>query len=270
MFLLAKIFNFFSQPGLWVGLLLLVGTILLWTKWQRLGRWILTVIVAFVVLITIFPIGLFMIGTLEDRFPIVTNLSGPIDGIVVLGGSVNQLTTKFRGQPSLTSGAERLTEFVALAKQYPKAKLAFSGGSGLVFNQVVKETEVARLFFAQMGLDTSRIIFEDQSRNTFENAVYSYKLLSPNPEERWVLITSASHMPRSVGSFRKAGWIPIPFPVDFNTRGRDQLNIGFNMIARFNSFGVALRAWSALVVYRVLGRMDALFPAPHTKESGNQ
>jgi len=270
MFLLAKIFNFFLQPGLWVGLLLFTGTVLLWSKWQRLGRWILTAIMAFVGLITFFPIGLLMIGTLEDRFPVVTNLPGPISGIVVLGGSVNQLTTKYRGQPSLTSGAERLTEFVALAKKYPKAKLVFSGGSGLVLNQDAKETDVARLFFSQMGLDTTRIIFEDQSRNTYENAVYSYKLLSPEPEGRWVLITSASHMPRSVGSFRKAGWKPIPFPVDYATRGPDQLNIGFNMIARFTSFGLGLRAWSGLIIYRLLGRTNVLFPAPIIDDLGKK
>ena len=96
----------------------------------------------------------------------------------------------------------------------------------------------------------------------FENAVYSYNLLSPKPNERWVLVTSAYHMPRSMGSFRKAGWMPIPYPVDYVTRGPDQLSIGFNMVARFSSFGRGLRAWSGLVVYRVLGRMDALFPAP--------
>lgn len=264
MFLLSKIFNFLAHPGVWIGFLLFLGTALLWSRWHRAGRWILTATMAFVAVLTALPVGLLMIQSLEDRFPIVKSLSGPVHGIVVLGGSVNQLTTKFRGQPSLTGAAERMTEFVALAKKYPKARLAFSAGSGLVFGQEVKETDVARQFFAQMGLDTTRIIFEDQSRNTYENAVYSYKLLRPKPGENWVLVTSASHMPRSVGAFRKAGWDPIPFPVDFTTFGPDQMQVGINMVVRLSQFGIGLRAWSALLVYRLLDRTDALFPAPNT------
>jgi uncharacterized SAM-binding protein YcdF (DUF218 family) len=204
-----------------------------------------------------------MIEVLENRFPVVTKFTGPVDGIMVLGGSINQLTTKYRGQPSLTGGAERLTEFIALAKQYPQAKLVFSGGSGLVRHQDVKEAETARLFFAQMGLDTRRVIFEDQSRNTFENAHYSFKLVSPKPQERWVLITSASHMARSIGTFRKAGWSLIPFPVDFLTHGAEQRHMEFNIITGISRFATGFRAWSGLLVYRLLGRTDALFPGPH-------
>ena len=264
--MLSKILKIFLQPGLWVGVLLLAGTILLWTRWQRTGRWVLTITMVFVVLVTVFPVGLLMIEPLENRFPIVTKLTAPIDGIIVLGGTVNQFNTKYRGQASLTDGAERLTEFIALAKKHPKAKLAFTGGSAHILRQDVKETETARLFFAQMGLDTSRIVFEDKSRNTYENAVYSYKLLSPGPRERWVLITSASHMPRSVGVFLKAGWKPIPFPVDFSTYGPDQRQFGLDMIGGLRKFATGLNAWAGLLVYRLLGRTDTLFPAPHMAE----
>jgi uncharacterized SAM-binding protein YcdF (DUF218 family) len=270
MFVLAKLFNFFLQPGLWIGLLLLTGCILLWTKRHRIGRWILTATMAFAVLITVLPVGLTMVEILENRFPIATKLTGPVDGIIVLGGTIQQLTTKYRGQPSLTGGAERLTEFIVLAKRYPRAKLVFSGGSGLLLRQEVKEAETARLFFAQMGLDTSRVVFEDQSRNTFENALYTHKLVSPKPKERWVLITSASHMPRSVGSFRKAGWNVIPYPVDFSTYGPEQRGIGFNIISGVRQFGTALRAWAGLLAYRLLGRTDALFPAPQKPDRDRQ
>lgn len=263
MFLLAKTVNFILRPGLWIGVLLLVGTVLLWTRWRRTGRWILTVTVAFIVLVTVFPAGQFMIATLENRFPVVTEFTGPVDGIIVLGGAVEQLTTKYRGQPSLTGGAERMTEFVALAKRYPQARLLFSGGSGLILHEDVKETDTAKLFFNQMGLNTDRVMFEDKSRNTFENAVYSYQLAKPKPEERWVLITSASHMPRSVGTFSKAGWRVVPFPVDFATRGPVQWRPGLDMINGLKQFGTGLRAWVALVTYRLLDRSDVLFPAPH-------
>lgn len=262
MFVLSKIFLFFLSPGMWLAALLIVGTGMLWTRWQRAGRWILSLTVVFIAVMSIFPIGWLLVTPLEDRFPIVRKLDGKIDGIVVLGGAVQQLVTKYRGQPTLTGGAERMTEFIVLARKHPEAKLAFSGGTGLLTNNEVKEADTARLFFAQFGLDASRIVFEADSRNTFENAVYTYRTLQPKSGERWVLITSAQHMPRSVGAFRQAGWDPIPYPVDFQTFGSKQRTLGFDMLSGLGVFASALREWAALAVYRILGRTDALFPKP--------
>jgi uncharacterized SAM-binding protein YcdF (DUF218 family) len=260
MFVLSKIFLFFLNPGAWLAILLLLGTGLLWTRWQRAGRWILSASAIFIALISVLPVGTLLLTPLENRFPVVPKLAGKIDGIIVLGGAVQQLVTHHRGQPSLTGGAERMTEFIVLAKKHPTARLAFSGGSGLVFNQSVKEADTARLFFRQFGLDTSRIVFEAESRNTFENAVFTYQKLNPQPDERWVLITSATHMPRAMGAFRKAGWQPIAYPVDFVTYGTYQKSLGFNMLSGLSALGHGLREWAALVVYRVLGRTDTFFP----------
>ncbi|MBT5457527.1 MAG: YdcF family protein [Rhodospirillaceae bacterium] len=265
MFVLSKIFLFFLDPGMWLGALLLIGTGLLWTRWQRTARWILSLCAVFIAVVSLLPVGWLMLSPLEDRFPIIRKIDGKIDGIVVLGGAVQQLVTRYRGQPSLTGGAERMTEFIVLARKHPNARLAFSGGSGLLFDQGVKEADTARLFMAQFGLDVSRIVFEAESRNTYENAVFTWKKLKPKPGERWLLITSASHMPRSVGAFRKAGWDPIAYPVDFLTFGSKQLSFGFNMLSGLNGLRTGLREWAALVVYRLLGRTDAFFPAP--KES---
>ena len=264
MFVLSKIALIVLNMGVWLLVLLLGGTALLWTRWRRVGRWILTGTCLFIAVPSILPIGQMMIATLEDRFPVVEEIKGPVDGIVVLGGTVQQLVTKYRRQPALTDGAERLTEFVALARRFPAAKLVFSGGSGLLTHQDVKETDTARLFFRQLGLDTTRILFEGDSRNTYENALYSYRLAKPKPDERWLLVTSAMHMPRAVGAFRKAGWTITPFPVDFHTYGPAQRSFGFNMLSGLGSLAPALREWAGLAVYRLLGRTDTLFPAPQT------
>lgn len=261
MFVLSKIVLFLLNPGHWLFALLVGGTVLLWTRWRRAGRTILTATCLIVAIPTIFPIGLIMTSTLEDRFPVIRRIDGPVDGIVVLGGTIRQYITRYRGQPSLTDGAERLTEFVTLAKRYPAARLVFTGGSGSLTRQDVKEAETARLFFDQLDLDTSRILFESESRNTYENAVYSYRLAKPKPGERWVLVTSAMHMPRSVGVFRKAGWDPVPFPVDYQTYGPSQRKYGLNMLGGLGSFESGLREWAALTAYRLLGRTDVLFPA---------
>ena len=262
MFVLSKIFLFFLNPGMWLAALLLLGTGLLWTRWRRMGRMILSLCAVLIAIVAVLPVGWMMLSPLEDRFPVIRKLEVKIDGIIVLGGAVQQFVTHYRGQPSLTGGAERLTEFIVMAKKHPKARLVFSGGSGNLFNQTLKETDTARLFMTQFGLDTANITFEAESRNTFENAQFTYQAMKPGSDERWVLVTSAIHMPRAMGAFRKAGWDPIAYPVDFVTFGSAQASLGFNMISGLKGLQVGLREWAALVIYRMLGRTDKLFPAP--------
>jgi len=263
MFVLSKIFIFLTDFGFILPALLCIGALLLWTRWHRAGRWIVSLTMLTVAAFSVFPVGTWLIAALENRFPVVHKVAKPVTGIVTLGGTISQFLTAARGQPALTAGAERLTEFVALGRRHPEARLVFSGGSGSLIRQDVKEADAARLFFRQMGLDVSRIMFERQSRNTFENATLTYSLAKPGAGERWVLITSAMHMPRAIGAFRKAGWSPIAYPVDFKTFGPARFSIEPEL--RFEGMGrlsAALREWMALAIYRVLGRTETLFPAP--------
>ena len=183
-------------------------------------------------------------------------------GLITLGGAVNQFMTVARDQTALGSGVERLTEFVAIARRRPELRLIYTGGSGSLMRQDLKETLVARRFFSEIGFDPARVVYEDQSRNTHENAVMTHALIRPNPDDTWVLITSAMHMPRSVGVFRKAGWKVLPYPVDFRTDGSGQFTYFQGLANGFGKLGTALKEWIGLIAYRVLGRTDSLFPAP--------
>lgn len=262
MFAFSKYAQFLLMPGKWALVLLVLGAALLWTRWRRAGRIVTSATVLFLLTVSVLPVGEGMLAVLEDRFPVVTRLDPPVDGIIVLGGSVQQVISRRRGQPVLNKHAERLTEFVGLAHHFPKARLVFSGGSGDLFRQDVKETETARMFFGRIGLDPDRVIYEDRSRNTYESAVNTYRMLHPRPGERWVLVTSAAHMPRAIGVFRKAGWDPLPYPVDFGTMGVDSLDLMFDLRAALNDLNGALHEWVGLIAYRLLGRTDTLFPGP--------
>lgn len=264
MFLISKIYNFVTDPAAIVFMLLVVGSILLWTRWRRGGRRVVAGAVMFIVLITVFPVGGYFISVLENRFPMVRELPRPVTGIITLGGMINQFITIQRGQAALGSGAERMTEFIALARRHPEAKLVFTGGSASLTRKHTTEADAARIFFRDMGLDPARIVFENRSRNTYENAEFTYDLLSPRAGERWVLITSASHMPRSIGAFRKAGWNPIPYPVDFTTELPFRFNVGLRMTVGLGKLSAALHEWMGLVIYRILGRSDEIFPGPQS------
>ncbi|HZR35816.1 MAG TPA: YdcF family protein [Nevskia sp.] len=195
---------------------------------------------------------------LERRFP--APAPDKVDGIIVLGGALDLPNTVDLRQPALDGAAERMTQAVALSRRYPQAKLLFSGGSGLVRSHSFNESQVARALFESLGVDPAHTLYEDRSRNTWENALYSKKLADPQPGQTWLLVTSAWHMPRAVGCFRRVGWTVLPYPVDYLGNNAEWLQ--FDASTQLDLLTVVLHEWLGLLAYRALGHTDALFPAP--------
>jgi uncharacterized SAM-binding protein YcdF (DUF218 family) len=238
---------------------LILSSCLLWTRYNSQGRALISFTVLFITMVSIFPFSSWVLRPLEERFPIPKQLPVKVDGIIVLAGAENISVTAARGQPSIYDGGERLTSFVWLANIYPDAALVYSGGSGALAQQKHKPADTARKMFDQIGLNPERVRFESDSKNTAENALKSYDLIQPRPGQHWILVTSAFHMPRSVGLFRKAGWSVIPYPVDFYTTKSFNLTFDLREIGKFS---IGMREWLGLIVYRVTGATLALFPSP--------
>lgn len=206
--------------------------------------------------IGLLPIGDVLLHPLETRFPVREGLSR-VNGIVVLGGGEDVPASRRSGQPQLGEGGDRYVAAIALAKSYPEARLLFAGGSGRLRDMVdndVSEADIATEVFRTHGIANQRILFENQSRNTAENARLSHALVKPKKGDRWVLITSAFHMPRAVASFKAAGWHEItPFPVDFRTR-RWRDGLGWNFSRNLGVTNLALREWAGRAAYSLAGR----------------
>jgi uncharacterized SAM-binding protein YcdF (DUF218 family) len=119
------------------------------------------------------------------------------------------------------------------------------------------------MVFDSLGIEKSRLIIERNARNTIENAEFSKALAAPKPGERWLLVTSAVHMPRSVGLFRKIGFAVEPYPVDWRTRGLADIwtftPLATEGLVRTD---LAMREWIGLVAYRLTGKIDDLLPGP--------
>ncbi|HWP35303.1 MAG TPA: YdcF family protein [Thermodesulfobacteriota bacterium] len=262
-FVAGKLLALVADPGNALLLLLAVGTVLLWTRWPGPGRLLVTLATAAGFLTALLPVGALLLAPLENRFP-PAPLPARVDGIIVLGGSVDQLVAAARGRTALNDSAERLTSFVALARRYPTARLVVSGGSGRLVRPQVKEGVAVRLLFEELGVDQTRILFEERSRTTYENVRYARELVKPRPGETWVLVTSAAHMPRAVGCFRRAGWPVVPYPVDYRTGGPvSSVSIALTPFGdRLDALRYALHEWAGLVAYRLTGRTDRLFPGP--------
>jgi len=182
-----------------------------------------------------------------------------VAGIIVLGGGQDARITFERGQPTVSDPAERLIEAAALMRRYPEAEVIFSGGLG--FGNTT-EADVARGIFELMGADTGRIMFDETARNTYENALATYAAVLPDPNSTWLLVTSATHMPRSMAVFRKAGWPVVAFPVDYRTGRTRSKETWFQLARHLNDLDLAVHEYVGLIAYWALGRIDDPWPEP--------
>lgn len=260
-FWLSKLAWLAIAPDSLLLILVLLTWALLWRGRVRLAQRMLGLVAIVMLIVALFPVGEWVLQPLEKRFATNPVMPQKIDGIIVLGGAVKAGLSAAWDQVELGDGAERLLAFQALARQYPEARLVFTGGSGKMVNQTHKEADAAKKLFEQSGFDVSRIIFERESRNTFENAVLSKSLVKPVPGQNWILITSAFHMPRSVGIFCQAGWPVIPYPVDHHSLPESILRIDLDLARHLDVLAIGIKEWTGLTAYYASRKTAALLPS---------
>jgi uncharacterized SAM-binding protein YcdF (DUF218 family) len=261
-FVLSRVFGIVTVPSNLFVIAGLIGIVLLRTRYAVAGRRLVVASILLIAAIGFLPIGDMLARPLEGRFPATTSLPAPPNGIIVLGGIILPAITAARGQVSLNDAAERLTATADLARQFPDARIVFSGGNGdLIGGQ--PEGDFAIRFFENLGLARGRVTVENQSRNTAENALYSNRLIVPKAGERWLLITSAMHMPRAVGAFRQAGFAVEPYPVDYLTTGRRHLwQLSDSAVGGVRVTDTAAHEWLGLFIYWITNRIPVFFPGP--------
>ena len=240
----------------------LIGAILLATRFARAGRRLVVTALVLLAIAGFSPLGNLLLYPLEQRFPPwVPGPSAP-DGIIVLGGSIDPDLSIAHDTTVVRSAPDRITAAAGLAHRYPNARIVFTGGSSNLISNDAREADFAAALFESLGVSASRLTMERSSRNTQENAEFTRALAAPMAGQRWLLVTSAFHMPRSVGLFRKAGFAVEPYPVDWRV-GRDNLfsfsNQATDGLGRTDQ---AVREWVGLVAYRATGRIDELLPRP--------
>jgi len=260
-FLISKVFAFFTLPSNIAISLVFLGALMLFTRFARAGRRLLLLGCILIVIVGVSPLGRVMTIALEDRFPAWDASRGAPTGFIVLGGAVSGEIAAVRKTAGLVGSAERLTVVPLLAARYPDAKFVFTGGNASIFGGPAEADYVIPLF-ESFGVPRSRISIENVSRNTAENAEFTKKLVMPKPGERWVIITSAFHIPRSVGTFRAAGFDVEAYPVDYRTTGSDSGEIFQNFTGGFGFVDIATREFIGMLMYRLAGRSSELFPAP--------
>lgn len=259
-FVTSKILSFLIDPHNLFLILLVWGWILLWKK-PKIGRRLIGIGILIVFIFGLLkPLSDFLIYKIENRIPAGT-IPEHIDGVIVLTGIVNMKSSR-DGLTNLNSSGDRIIEAIVLLNKHPEAKLIISGGSGsLIQDDALKEPDFLKRLAEGLGISSHRIIIEKKSRNTHESAVETAKIIKSRDNGKWVLVTSAFHMPRSMGVFRKADINPIPYPVDFKTSLTVSTNyLQFPRISNLGIFNLALHEGIGLLSYWLMDYTDTLFP----------
>jgi uncharacterized SAM-binding protein YcdF (DUF218 family) len=240
-----------------------LGALLSATRLASLGRKLLIASVILLAISGFSPMGNWVLYPLEQRFPPWDATQGAPDGIVVLGGSIDPDLSIAHGTPVVRTAADRILAAATLARRYPKARLIFTGGSANLISNEAKEADYAVELFESLGISRDRLEIERRARNTQENAEFSLALAAPKSGERWLLLTSAYHMPRSVGVFRKAGFAVEPYPVDWRVGAKaDLATFWIFAVEGLGSVDVGVREWIGLAAYRISGKSSEFFPGP--------
>jgi uncharacterized SAM-binding protein YcdF (DUF218 family) len=262
-FILSKVLAFLTVPSNLILGLGIAGMVLLLTRFKRIGVRLMAACLLLLVVVGILPIGTALIGVLENRFPAWKESAQPVDGIIVLGGPIDSRMSLVRGSIAIGGEVERFTEAAILARRYPSARVVFTGGNPSLLRDYPPEAVYAVQLLELLGVPASRVTLEDKSRNTAENATLTKALAQPKPGDRWVLVTSAMHMPRSVGVFRKAGFSVEPYPVDWHTLpDADWLRLSRNLLGGLGRLDAAAHEWVGLIAYWLTGRTSELLPGP--------
>jgi uncharacterized SAM-binding protein YcdF (DUF218 family) len=262
-FVLSKVLGFLAEPINLLVVLGLAGALLSATRFARAGRRMMTAVFVLLAVLGLSPVGFWLLLPLEQRFPRWDERLGPPDGMVVLGGAIDEIVSSARESFMLSEHGPRLAAAVELARRYPKTRIVFSGGSAGLLDNQVKEAAVALRVLERVGVAPARVTAEDRSRNTIENAVFSKAAADPKPGERWLLVTSAFHMPRAMGVFRRVDFPVEAYPVDWRTTGpADFIRFNWTMGAGLGRTSLATHEWVGLVIYWLAGHTSELFPGP--------
>jgi uncharacterized SAM-binding protein YcdF (DUF218 family) len=262
MFLVGKLVWAVLQPGNLLVLCLIAGIFLFLVSRGRHGRLLVGLAALGFILLAVAPIGPAMLLALEQRLPRPAALPEQIDGILVLGGAVEPALSLSYGETVFNSAVARVLGGIALARRHPEAKFALIGGEGGFVSIGLPESRATLGFVVEQGIAPERVVLEERSRSTHENAVFTKELIRPAPGATWILVTSAYHMPRAVASFDAVGWPVIPYPVDYKIDPQTGLGANFSLLDGLGASTLAGKEWAGLLGYRLMGWTRRLFPEP--------
>ena len=255
-FYIAKVANYLLEPLYILSFFLLILILLiLFTNYKKLTTFSAKFLLILFLFFGYTPLSNFLLNKIEDfikpsKYPVQQ-----LKGVIVLGGSFHiGLQPKERNEVSLNSSAERLTKVLEIYNKNSKVLILFTGFSAQLKPQGWSESDMAKKFFLEQGVRSENLIFENQSRNTFENISYSKDIIKNN-KGTWGLVTSASHMPRSYFGFKKQGLILEPIIADYRTGTSSIFWINFDIKKGLENWNIILHEVVGIFYYKITGKI---------------
>lgn len=262
-YVVSKLFIFVFTPSNFIAFLVLGSALLLaFRTWHKAARHMMMIAAALLLICGFSPVGAWLSIPLEQRFQQPAAV-GKVSGIILLGGYEDTAVAQARHAITVNESSDRLLEAIRLTHLHPDAKLVLSGAWATLLPNDVDATAPISAYLESIGVPRDRIVSEPRSRNTAENATFAHSILKPGAGDKFILVTSAYHMPRAVGAFRTAGMDVIPWPADYRTRGWSDAAVPFQSVVQgLERMDLASKEWLGLLAYWLTGRTSELFPSP--------
>ena len=261
-FILSKTAAFFLLPSNLLIAFALAGVVLLATRFKRAGLRLTVASAVLLALAGFSPLGSQLAHVLESRFPPWDASRGAPDGIVVLGGAIVPVLSLQYGEPAVNADAGRVIAIAKLARAYPNARIVYSGGDASLLANEPAEADYLYPLLDSFGVPRTRVALESRARNTVEDAVFTKDMVKPKAGERWLLVTSARHMPRAIGCFRRIGFTVEAYPVAWQVRSSGYLRLWSILSNGLAMLDGAVHEWAGLIAYWLTGHSSELLPAP--------
>lgn len=255
-FILSKLFWIAFRPLNFLFFMALAGMLAGRLGWRKLRTALLAVSISAFVLFGFTQFTDFLLHRLEMAVPAGEIPMQPA-GIIVLGGGIGQIASQYQ----LAEASDRLIKGLELRRLHPGARFIYSGGSGALLVDQPAEAHSAALVVGAIYGDDRGMELENRSRSTFENAVEVAAMLGTDKSKPQLLVTSASHMPRAIGCFRRLGVNVIPVPTDFRADPLTFPWLSDEAPNQFLKLSLFVKEMIGLAAYRLSGRIDAWFPS---------
>lgn len=264
-FILSKVVQFCIEPLNWVIVFVLLSVLFLSLRKPELCKRFLLLALLDLFLVGWLPASEVVLRGIENLTPKVAlsqNIENEVGGIIILGGAITggEIAVD-RGEVSIHSSAERVTKAFELIRKNPTLPYIFSGYSGRITPRGMSEADAFKQLVQEQGLNEAKAHYEKQSRNTYENVLFMKPMIEELGSREqdgqlkpWLLITSASHMYRSMKIFQKQGLPVLPVPVDYQTANRLQWT-EFDLVDGAQNWNDVVHELVGLIAYWITGKI---------------
>lgn len=266
MAILKDTLDFVTTPSNLFLLLACVALVALVLQWRRSAITCLALSLTGFLAFGFTSLSEVLIAPLTTRFPPVDLAQAdPPFGLIVLGAGLSEGHANHYGAlMELENGGEAIPITALLAQRFPDARIIVSGGNGSNFPPApLRGADGMRRLLMEFGIDDDRIAIDPNSTTTTQRVHNTLDLVGGDRDQDWWVITPAHRMPRLMGAYRKVGFEPTPYPIDFKWIPPFDPSYFYKFSDGLRLTDTGAKEWRGLLFYYLTDKIDTLYPGPN-------